>query len=69
MENPITPERIYNDLIANKIDMKKERKISREDGLKLAKQIGAEIVETSVKDIINIKEALILLISKYMDSI
>ena len=56
-------------LIGNKIDLKKDRKISRDDGLKLAQDIDAEFVETSVKDILNIKEALILLISKYMDSI
>ena len=55
-------------LIGNKIDLKNDRKISRDDGLNLAQKIGSEFVETSVKNFENIKEALILLITKYMDS-
>ena len=62
-------KKIPSILVGNKTDLKKERKISRDDGLKLAQEIDAEFVETSVKDIVNIKEALILLISNYMDSI
>ena len=56
-------------LVGNKTDLKNDRKISRDDGLKLAEEISSEFVETSVKNIENVKETLILLISKYVDSL
>lgn len=36
-------------LVANKIDLEKSRVISKEDGMKMATNIGAEYIEVSAK--------------------
>jgi small GTP-binding protein len=44
-------------LVGNKIDLERNRKVSKEEGLKLAKEYNFNFLETSVKDNININEA------------
>ena len=43
-------------LVANKIDMEEERKVNKEEGEKLAEELGFPFVETSAKSGININE-------------
>ena len=43
-------------LVANKIDMKKERKVKKEEGEKLAKELGLPFMEASAKSGINVDE-------------
>ena len=43
-------------IAANKIDMEEERKVPKEDGEKLAEELGFPFVETSAKSGININE-------------
>ena len=45
-------------IAANKIDMEEERKVPKEDGEKLAEELGFPFVETSAKSGININETL-----------
>lgn len=44
-------------LIGNKIDLTSERKVSKEQGVALAKHYGAKYVETSAKDATNVQQA------------
>jgi Ras-related protein Rab-6A len=43
-------------VIGNKIDLETERQVSREEGEKYAKQIGAEFIETSARTAVNITD-------------
>ena len=51
-------------IVGNKIDKKEERKVSEEDGKKLADEYGFPFVETSAKDGININETFEDLVEK-----
>lgn len=64
----VLKKKVPSILICNKIDLNEERKVSRELAIKIAQEIESELIETSVKDNKNIKEALILVISKYMET-
>lgn len=44
-------------LIGNKVDLVEQRVVSRQEGEKLAEEIGAQYYETSAKDAINIDKA------------
>lgn len=37
-------------LVANKVDLNQRRRVSEEDGLKLAHQLGMNYIETSAKE-------------------
>ena len=43
-------------LVANKIDRKEDREVEREEGEKLAKELGLPFIEVSAKDGINVDE-------------
>ena len=43
-------------LVANKIDMEEKRKVKKEEGEKLAKELGLPFMETSAKSGINVNE-------------
>ena len=49
-----TSQNVVIYLIGNKIDMKEERKVSTEEGKKLADELGLPFMETSAKEGINI---------------
>ena len=49
-------EKITIYLVANKIDLENERKVEREEGENLAKELGLPFMEVSAKDGINIDE-------------
>ena len=51
-----TSQNVVIYLIGNKIDMKEERKVSTEEGKKLADELGLPFMETSAKEGININE-------------
>ena len=51
-----TSQNVVIYLIGNKIDMKEERKVSAEEGKKLADELGLPFMETSAKEGININE-------------
>lgn len=51
-------EKIIKYLIANKIDLTEERKVSKEDGQKLANQYGMKYFETSAKTNVNVTESI-----------
>ena len=51
-----TSQNVVIYLIGNKIDMKEERKVSSEEGKKLADELGLPFMETSAKEGININE-------------
>jgi GTPase KRas protein len=44
-------------LVANKIDLKDKRTVSKEEGENLAKQYGCQYIETSAKTRMNVDEA------------
>ena len=50
------PDNVIIYIVGNKIDKKGERKVSEEDGRKLANEYGFPFAETSAKDGININE-------------
>ena len=52
----VAAEKVTIYLVANKIDMKENRKVEREEGEKLAKELGLPFMEVSAKDGINIDE-------------
>ncbi|KAH0793029.1 small g-protein ras2 [Histomonas meleagridis] len=49
-------------ICGNKCDLEEERKISQFEGKRLAKKYGAEFIETSAKDDINIEAAFSILV-------
>ena len=49
-------EKITIYLVANKIDLENERKVEREEGENLAKELGLPFMEVSAKDGINVDE-------------
>ena len=51
-----TSQNVVIYLIGNKIDMKEERKVSTEEGKKLADELGLPFMETSAKEGINVNE-------------
>ena len=51
-----TSQNVVIYLIGNKIDMKEERRVSTEEGKKLADELGLPFMETSAKEGININE-------------
>ena len=53
--NSLSSEGIPKYLVANKIDMGDERKVSREEGEEIARQYEMEYIETSAKEDIGIK--------------
>lgn len=53
-------------LVGNKSDMTQERAVSEEDGRRKAESLGAEYLETSTKDNLNIKETFELLLDSMM---
>ncbi|MHA1799769.1 MAG: GTP-binding protein [Candidatus Helarchaeota archaeon] len=55
-------------LVGNKIDLINDKKVKSDEGQELAQEIDSDFIEISVKTNTNIKEALILLISKYIDT-
>ena len=56
-------------LLGNKIDLELERKISKEQGQKLAEENGFEFFEISNKDGLNIQEAGFALVNKILENI
>ena len=52
----VATEKVTIYLVANKIDMKENRKVEREEGEKLAKELGLPFMEVSAKDGINVDE-------------
>ena len=44
-------------LVGNKIDLDRERKVSKEEGATLAKHLGMKFIETSAKSSANVGEA------------
>jgi len=54
-------------IIGNKIDLKGERKISEEEGKKIAKEYNLDYFETSAKDNIGINEAMIKIINDILN--
>ena len=44
-------------LVGNKSDCVTERKVSTQEGLACAKELGCEFVETSARDCINVEKA------------
>lgn len=50
-------ERIIKYLVANKIDLTEERKVTKEEGQKLANQYKMKYFETSAKDNTNVTES------------
>ena len=52
----VAAEKVTIYLVANKIDMKENRKVEREEGEKLAKELGLPFIEVSAKDGINVDE-------------
>ena len=52
----VAAEKVTIYLVANKIDMKENRKVEREEGEKLAKELGLPFMEVSAKDGINVDE-------------
>jgi len=56
-------------LVANKVDLGKKRKVSIEQGKKLAHEIDAKYIETSVLKNTNVYESLTLLISNYLNQL
>ena len=54
-------------LCGNKCDLEENRGVSKEDGDKLAKEINADFLETSVKTADNVDEAFKRLIEKIID--
>ena len=55
-------------LIGNKIDNVNERKISKEEGVKLANEIGVKFFETSAKTGEGINESVFFLVKKIFDN-
>jgi len=51
-------EKVIKYLVANKIDMTDSRKISKEEGQKMADQYKMKYIETSAKENLNVKEAI-----------
>ncbi len=49
-------ENVVKFLIANKVDLTDERKVSKEDGMKMAARYGMKYFETSAKANINVTE-------------
>ena len=54
-------------LVGNKIDLESERKITKEQGEKFAKENGIEFFEISNKNGINIQEAGLALVNKILE--
>ncbi len=62
----------YNDvpivLIGNKLDMPEQRKISKEEAEKLAKELNLEYFETSAKEGTNIEKGVMFLVNKVYEN-
>jgi len=54
----VLPQNIIIYIIANKIDMEDQRKVDKEEGKKLAEELGFHYMETSVKYGINLNKLL-----------
>ena len=52
----VLPQNIIIYIIANKIDMEDQRKVDKEEGKKLAEELGFHYMETQVKYGINVNE-------------
>jgi len=44
-------------LVGNKCDKITEREVSREEGMKMARKLGSEFIETSAKTCVNVERA------------
>ena len=53
-------------IVGNKVDMRKEREVSKEEGKKLAKNLGTTYIETSAKTGENVKKSFEIAIMKAM---
>ncbi len=62
-------EKIIKYLVANKIDLTEERKVTKEEGQKMANQYGMKYFEASAKSNINVSESIESLVKEIFESV
>ncbi len=62
-------EKIIKYLIANKIDLTEERKVTKEEGQKMANQYGMKYFEASAKSNINITESVESIVKEIYENV